>query len=119
MTCNCKQEDTTIEVTFGCSKELTFDFDSDLEGYTAQFCVRADLDTAPVLTKTISDLTGTSLTFELSTSDNSVFSFGSNEDVAQYIWGLDVYDETSRTPVFPQTGQMPPLFLVFKHVAGN
>ena len=118
MTCNCNQKNT-IQITAECSKTITFTFDSDLDGYSAEFCVRADLDTTPVLTKTISDLSGNVLTVTLSPADMSVFSFSDDDYTERYIWGLDVYNENIRTAVFPQIGEMPPSFIVYRHVVGN
>ena len=117
MVCNCNQENT-IQITAGCSKTLTFNFDSDLDGLSAEFCVRAELDKTPVLTKTISDLSGKSFDLELTPTDTSVFPFSDDNYADRYIWGLDVYDTTTRTAVFPQTGENPPSLIVFRHVVG-
>ena len=118
MTCNC-DNGNVIKTTAGCSKTLTFTFDSDLDGYNAEFCVRADLDTAPILTKTISDLSGNVLNVTLTPADMSVFTFSDDDYAERYIWGLDVYNDSVRTAVFPQLGETPPSFIVYRHVVGN
>lgn len=113
MVCNCSNTND-IKITQGCSKILDFNFDSDIEGYNAQFVVKADIDSNPILTKTISDLSGMSFTLDLTPTDTGVFVF---EDYAkQYIWGLDLYNDNERLAIFPKTGDSPCNFIVYRHI---
>ena len=119
MNCECKCNDNTIKCVFSKTKTLTFNFDSDLDEYSAQFVVRKDLNTPAVLSKTINDLEGKSFDVTLTPQDNSVYTFANNEDMNEYIWGLDLFKQGERIQVFPKTGANAPHFLVFKNVVVN
>jgi len=123
MTCNCNnniQDDNTIQFVKDTTVNLTFNFDEDISSYTsAEFVIRANYDTAPVIDKTISITESNSLSVVLSPSETANFaSFVNGKDSASYIWGLDLIDSVNniRVNVFPQTGNSAPLCIVYKHV---
>lgn len=123
MTCNCKNvpnDDNTIQFVVGTSVNLTFNFDEDISSYTnAEFAIRADYLSAPVIDKTISITEPDSLEIELTPSETANFTnFINGKNSATYIWGLDLVDTVNnvRINVFPQTGQPAPLCIVYKHV---
>lgn len=123
MTCNCKNvqnDDNTIQFVVGTSVNLTFNFDEDISSYTnAEFAIRADYLSAPVINKTISITEPDSLEIELTPSETANFTnFINGKNSATYIWGLDLVDTVNdvRINVFPQTGQPAPLCIVYKHV---
>lgn len=123
MTCNCKNvqnDDNTIQFVVGTSVNLTFNFDEDISSYTnAEFAIRADYLSAPVINKTISITEPDSLEIELTPSETANFTnFINGKNSATYIWGLDLVDTDNdvRINVFPQTGQPAPLCIVYKHV---
>ncbi len=123
MTCNCKNiqnDDNTIQFVAGTSVNLTFNFDEDISSYTnAEFAIRGDYLSAPVINKTISITEPDSLEIELTPSETANFTnFINGKNSATYIWGLDLVDTDNdvRINVFPQTGQPAPLCIVYKHV---
>lgn len=123
MTCNCKNvpnDDNTIQFVVGTSVNLTFNFDEDISSYTnAEFAIRADYLSAPVIDKTISITEPDSLEIELTPSETANFTnFINGKNSVSYIWGLDLVDTVNnvRINVFPQTGQPAPLCIVYKHV---
>lgn len=123
MTCNCNnniQDDDTIQFIAGTTVNLTFSFDEDISSYTnANFVIRADYQTAPIINKTISITEQNVLNVVLTPEETANFtSFVNGKNSATYIWGLDVIDTVYNvvTNVFPQTGTPAPLCIVYKHV---
>jgi hypothetical protein len=123
MTCNCNnaiEDNNTIQFVAGTSVNLTFEFDEDISSYTsAQFVIRTNYETAPVINKTIAITETNTLNVVLSPQETSNFtSFTNGKNSTTYIWGLDVIDNTidAIVNVFPQTGIPAPLCIVYKHV---
>ena len=121
MTCNCNiNDDNTIQFVAGTSVNLSFDFDEDISSYTdAEFVIRPDYQTSPIIDKTISITEQYTLNIELSTAETGNFTnFPNGRNSASNIWGLDLIDSNTgeRVNVFPQTGQPAPLCIVYKHV---
>ena len=118
--CNCLNEDNTIKFVAGTSCDLSFDFDEDISSYTsAEFVIRANYAASPVINKTLTGLSGTTLEVNLTPSDTAQFTeFQNGKNSATYIWGLDLIDSAQdiRINVFPQTGEPAPLCIVYKHV---
>ena len=123
MTCNCNNfcnDDNTIQFIVGTSVNLSFDFDEDISSYTsAQFVIRADYQTVPVINKTFSVTEANTLNIELTPTETASFTnFANGKNSATYIWGLDLIDSSTGeiVNVFPQTGHPAPLCIVYKHV---
>ena len=121
MTCNCDlQTENTIEFIKGTSVNLTFSFDEDISSYTsAEFVIRANYDTSPIIDKSIEITETNTLNIELTpTETNNFTEFLNGKNSATYIWGLDLIDSVTgdRVNVFPKTGEAAPLCIVYKHV---
>lgn len=123
MTCNCKNvqnDDNTIQFVAGTSVSLTFNFDEDISSYTsAEFVIRADYLSEPIIDKSIPITESNTLDIELTPAETANFTdFINGKNSATYIWGLDVLDSNAdlRINVFPQTGCPAPLCIVYKHV---
>lgn len=121
MTCNCDlQTENTIEFIKGTSVNLTFSFDEDISSYTsAEFVIRANYETSPIIDKSIEITETNTLNIELTpTETNNFTEFLNGKNSATYIWGLDLIDSVTdeRVNVFPKTGEPAPLCIVYKHV---
>lgn len=123
MVCNCnnvQNDDNTIKFIAGTSVNLSFNFDEDISSYTsAEFVIRKDYQTTPVIEKSIPVTESDALNIELMPSETENFTeFANGKNSATYIWGLDLLDSSTgdRVNVFPQTGNPAPLCVVFKHV---
>lgn len=118
--CNCLNENNTIKFVAGTSCDLSFDFDEDISSYdSAQFVIRDNYATSPVINKTLTGFSGMTLEVNLTPSDTALFTeFQNGKNSATYIWGLDLIDSDQdiRINVFPQTGEPAPLCIVYKHV---
>ena len=118
--CNCSADNNTISFIKGTTFNVTFNFDEDISTYTqAEFVIRKDYTTSPVINKTIPELSALSFDLELTPGDtNSFTEFANGKNSARYIWGLDLVDSVNniRVNVFPQTGEPAPLCIVYKHV---
>ena len=120
MTCNCNIDSNTVLCTQGTSLVLTVKFDNDISTYkTAEFVVRKNFNSTPVISKII-DIEGLQeLTIELTPEDTKALNdFNNGASQASYIWGLDLVDDEigTRVSVFPKTGETAPLFIVYRHV---
>lgn len=116
MNCNC--DENTILCTEGTSLSLRFDFGEDISSFTnAIFVVRKNADSKPVIAKTVSGLVGNGVDIALTPAEMENFTFDANKNQATYIWGLDLMDATTRVNIYPKTGEVAPLFVVYKHIA--
>jgi len=121
MTCNCFNNDNNvIQFVKGTTVNLSFDFDEDISSYTsAEFVIRADYLSEPIIDKSIPITASNTLDIELTPAETANFTdFINGKNSATYIWGLDVLDSNAdlRINVFPQTGCPAPLCIVYKHV---
>lgn len=120
MTCNCMNDDNTIQFVKGTTVNLSFDFDEDISSYTsAEFAIRKNYETATILDKTVSVEDSHTIDIALTPTDTNDFNeFLNGKNCANYIWGLDLIDSVNnvRVNVFPQTGEPAPLCIVYKHV---
>ena len=114
------QNENTIQFIAGTSVNLTFTFDEDISSYTsAEFVIRANYETTPVISKSIPVVEVDALNVELTPTETANFtSFANGKNSASYIWGLDLIDSVNniRVNVFPLAGNGAPLCLVYKHV---
>lgn len=121
MNCNCSIScENVIRFIKGTTVNLLFDFDEDISGYTsAQFVIRKDYETDPVIDKTVNEFQEKSIALELTPDETNDFTeFVNGKNSAQYIWGLDLLDSDNniRRNVYPQVGNEAPLCIVYKHV---
>ena len=122
MVCNCQnaQNNNVIEFIKGTTMICTFNFNEDISSYTsAEFVIRKDYNTQPVIDVEITEIQEKSLTVELSPEQTNLFTeFQNGQNSSKYIWGLDLIDSVNnlRINVFPQTGNSAPLCIVYKHV---
>ena len=122
MVCNCQnaQNNNVIEFIKGTTMICTFNFNEDISSYTsAEFVIRKDYNTQPVIDIEVTEIQEKSLTVELSPEETNLFTeFQNGQNSAKYIWGLDLIDSVNnlRINVFPQTGNSAPLCIVYKHV---
>lgn len=120
MTCNCIQNNNIIQFIAGTSVNLSFEFDEDITSYTsAEFVIRPNYQTAPIISKSIPITEEYVLNIELTPDETDDFTnFVNGKNSATNIWGLDLIDSSTgaRVNVFPQTGEPAPLCIVYKHV---
>lgn len=121
MSCNCTnaEENNTIKFLRETTVRLVFSFDIDLSGFnSADFTIRKNYDTSPIIEKTITSLSGKSINVVLSPEETALFNDFMNErNSSKYIWGLNVTNGNGEIiNVFPQTGNPAPLCIVYKNV---
>ena len=122
--CNCSTDDTTIKFIRETTAALKFEFNvSDLSSfYGVHFTIRKDYKTAPIIDKTITGLSGDSVSIVLKPEDTALFIdslFQNGKNSLQYIWGLDLIvnnDTPEIVNIFPETGKAAPLCIVYKNV---
>ena len=123
---NCKHNCNNIDKSVimfvrGTTVNLKFTFNIDISSFdSAQFTIRKDYKTAPVINKTVSGFNENILLITLSNEETTQFNeFTNGQNFAQYIWGLNLSKDDEITNVFPQTGKPAPLCIVQKNVVIN
>ena len=123
--CNISSESTTIKFIRGTSVTVVFKFNvSDLSTFKGvKFAIRKNYQTDPIIEKTITSLSGDSVTVVLNLNDTGLFTdalFQNGKNSVQYIWGLDLIVNDNTPPqiinIFPKTGEAAPLCIIYKNV---
>lgn len=123
MNCNCVKDNTVIKFIRGTSVYIRFVFNvEDLSSfYGVKFTIRKNYETAPIIVKTKTGLSGNRVVVKLYLSDTVLFNeFLNGKNSAQYIWGLDLIIDSNNPSaivnIFPKTGMPAPLCIVYKNV---
>lgn len=118
--CNCGDDETVIKFLRETTATIRFKFNvSDLSSFQGvKFTIRKNYEVAPIIEKTITELSGDSVIVTLMPDDTALFTeFLNGKNSVKYIWGLDlIVDNNEIINIFPKTGHPAPLCIVYKNV---
>ncbi|MDD3436741.1 MAG: hypothetical protein PHC64_06280 [Candidatus Gastranaerophilales bacterium] len=103
----------------GDTASFTFDFNQDMSDYTVHFYVKKNLNSEEaIIDKTYDNISGTSVTVNLTTTDTEKLAAIANS-YNIYYWGLKINNGTEfAQTVIPQEFNNPPMMYIYPEIGG-